>query len=99
MNIAQAALELVPFEQHVRAGGTEQAVGRAQRMKSGEVTVTRDQLDQCSRDRLDARLAGALDLADGAADQQPCGVDLGRRLGDIVADRLAPDRTSTWLQR
>jgi hypothetical protein len=57
------------------------------------MAVTRDQLNQRSRNRLDARLAGALDLADGAADQQPCGVDLGRRLGDIVADRLALDRT------
>ena len=46
-----------------------------------------------ARDRLDARLVGALDLADGAADQQPCGVDLGRRLGEIVADGLALDRT------
>ena len=44
-----------------------------------------------ARDRLDARLVGALDLADGAAAQQPCGVDLGRRFGDIVADRLALD--------
>jgi hypothetical protein len=44
-----------------------------------------------ARDRLDARLVGALDLADGAAAQQPCGVDLGRRLGDIVADRLGLD--------
>ena len=57
------------------------------------MAVTRDQLDQRSRDWLDARLTGALDLADGAADQQPCGVDPGRRLGDIVADRLALDRT------
>jgi hypothetical protein len=32
------------------------------------MTVTRDQLDQRSRDRLDARFASALDLADGAAD-------------------------------
>jgi hypothetical protein len=69
LDIAQATLELVPFEQHLRAGGTEQPVGRAQRIKSGEMTVTRDQLDQRLRDRLDARLAGALDLADGAADQ------------------------------
>jgi hypothetical protein len=103
VDIAQAALELVPFEQHLRAGGTEQPVGRAQRIKSGEMTVTRDQLDERSRDRLDARLAGALDLSDGAADQQPCGVDLGRRLGDVVADRLALDGAgasdtirSTW---
>jgi hypothetical protein len=93
VDIAQAALEFVAFEQHVRAGGPEQPVGRAQRIKSGEMTVTRDQLNERSRDRFDARLAGALDLADGAADQQPCGVDLGRRLGDIVADRRALDRT------
>ena len=57
MDIAQAAVELVPFEQHLRAGGTEQPVGRAQRLKSVEMTVARDQLDQRSRDRLDVRLA------------------------------------------
>jgi hypothetical protein len=31
VDIAQAALELVAFEQHVRAGGWKQPVGRAQR--------------------------------------------------------------------
>src|SRR6516164_10564876 len=67
VDIAQAALELVSFEQHLRAGGAEQPVGRAQRIMSGEMAVTRDQLDQRSRDWLDARLTGALDLADGAA--------------------------------
>jgi hypothetical protein len=34
VDIAQAALELVPFEQHLRAGGTEQPVGRASRIKT-----------------------------------------------------------------
>jgi hypothetical protein len=93
VDIAQAALELAPFEQRVRARGTKQPVGRAQRIKRGGMAVTRDQLNQRSRDRLEARLAGALGLADGAADQQSGGVDLGRGLSDVVADRLALDRT------
>ena len=32
LDIAQATLELVPFEQYLRAGGTERPVGRAQRL-------------------------------------------------------------------
>jgi hypothetical protein len=61
VDIAQAALELVSFEQHLRAGGTQQPVGRAQRIKRSEMTVTRDEHNERSRDRRDARLAG-LDL-------------------------------------
>jgi hypothetical protein len=92
LDIARAALELFPFEQHLRAGGTEQPVGRAQRIKSGEMTIARDQIDQRSRHRLDARLAGALDLADGAADQQPAASTLGVASG--ISWRIASRSTA-----
>jgi hypothetical protein len=49
LDIAQATLELVPFEQYLRAGGTEQPFDRAQRIKRGEMTVARDQLDAGAR--------------------------------------------------
>ena len=60
MSIAQAALQLVAFEQRLRTGGTEQPVCRAQRIKRGEMAVTGDELTftVLRKDPLDRGLTG-----------------------------------------
>jgi hypothetical protein len=84
VDIAQAALKLVPVERQLRTGGTEQLVGPAQRIKSGEMTLRADDAAVLSPGAARKAQAGAAARAPGAQGPSRVGERLGYDLSNLL---------------